>query len=484
MLALLFALVPVQQSPQAQRTGPLPVERPNVAVIVIDDVGVDMIGAYGEAPVSAPCTPEIDALAAEGLLFRNAYTNPWCSPSRAQILTGRHGFRTGVGQVVGQGGHQSGLPVAEDTLPELLVGYDSAAIGKWHLAHPEERNGDGQGVGHALRSGFDVFRGTTHNLGVGPVPAPTGCVQECVDGPWDYFRWVKTEDCNQFCETTYATIDVEQDALEAAASFREPWLLYVSYHAAHLPTHVPPAELCPGAAGCTCTTIDGDETDIELAKAMVEALDTSVGSLVAGLRALDPEVYVFLIGDNGTYGGVSEGTPGGCFDPNRAKGTVYEAGVNVPFVAVGPGVPSAEIDALVSSVDLFATVLELGAAPSSQGPQGPIDAVSLVPYLLGATGPLRSTVYAESFEPNGLPFAPTRHERMVRNERYKLVVCTDDTGTVVEEFFDLALDPCEAIDLCAGTACASLPAGAQEAYDALQAELARLGVAGGTAASR
>lgn len=123
---------------------------PNLALVVLDDVGVDRLAVYGETPTGSrpACTPNLDALAAEGLLFRRAYANPLCSSTRAQILTGRHGFRTGIGGLITSSGEGPGLSLRERTLPELLAFHDSAAIGKWHLAPPAK-----EGLQHPLRSG-------------------------------------------------------------------------------------------------------------------------------------------------------------------------------------------------------------------------------------------------------------------------------------------------------------------------------------------
>lgn len=121
---------------------PFPSSAPNIVLVLADDMGVDLVGAYGETS-NPPCAPHIDQLAAEGLLFRNAWTNPLCVPSRAQLLTGRYGFRTGLG-TTGQG---SNLSLSEVTLPEMLVGYTSAALGKWGV-------GSSGGSGHPNDSGF------------------------------------------------------------------------------------------------------------------------------------------------------------------------------------------------------------------------------------------------------------------------------------------------------------------------------------------
>jgi arylsulfatase A-like enzyme len=110
---------------------------PNVLIVLLDDVGTDKIGAYAEHPRPAH-TPNLDALAAEGVLFRNAWATPQCSPSRAALLTGRYGRRSGVGRTVQAYESSYELPPDELTLPEMLRGapdaWDSSEVGKWHLA--------------------------------------------------------------------------------------------------------------------------------------------------------------------------------------------------------------------------------------------------------------------------------------------------------------------------------------------------------------
>lgn len=128
-LSCLFLLA----SPAASQIGELP-NFDRIAVIVLDDVGVDMLSCYGEG-ADTPNTPHICGLAQEGVLFRNAWANPTCSPTRATVQTGRYGFRNGVS------GPGVVLPDAEVTIPEVLadpinehLGFNTAAIGKWHLS--------------------------------------------------------------------------------------------------------------------------------------------------------------------------------------------------------------------------------------------------------------------------------------------------------------------------------------------------------------
>ena len=123
----------------------------NVLLIIADDIGVDGIGCYGY-PNAAP-TPVIDQLAQQGVRFTAAHACPTCSPTRASLLTGRHGFRTGVGQPIG--GTLSGeLPASEVILPEILspANVTSGLIGKWHL-------GSGLGLSTPTVMGFDLFTG-------------------------------------------------------------------------------------------------------------------------------------------------------------------------------------------------------------------------------------------------------------------------------------------------------------------------------------
>jgi len=478
-------LVPASFAQQARGAG---IERPNIVVIVVDDLGVDKIGAYGEAPpgVSAPCTPNIDGLAREGVLFRNVWTNPFCSPSRAQILTGRHGFRTGVGAVIPAQSAVGGLSaVREHMIPRVLLGYATAAVGKWHLS-----DSSAGGLQHPVTAGFGSFAGSLYNLTSAAVPeggvgTPLDCSQ---GGRLDYYHWVKTWDpdrsglLRQTCSTRYATTETADDAILAVQRMQAPWFLYVSFNSAHRPFQPPPARLrrtvgCPTNYSWSTTN---DTPDI--ADAMIEVMDAELGRMLDAIRSADPEAYIILVSDNGTDELASQGEVGTCVDPERAKGTLYEGGIRVPLIIAGPGVVAGEVDALVNSTDIFATVGELASAQASAE-----DSVSLVPYLRGDPTPRRQFIYAERFFPNldtpddpfTLPFAPLYHLRTARSERFKLFRFTDHTGSEFEELFDLEADPCELVGLNGGFGALdpdSLSPVARSEYVALRAEMIRLGV--------
>jgi arylsulfatase B len=432
-LACLPLLLPVlaQSIPLGQDIAALKAA-PNIVVIVADDFGVDMLNAYAEG-ASPPCTPNVDALASQGMLFRNAWTNPVCSPTRAALLTGRHGFRTGVGTPVGT--NEAGLPLSEVTLPEMLLGYESTCVGKWHLS-------GNLGLDHPRDQGFDHFAGFIR-----------GAVQ-------DYFQWPKVVNGSPQGSSTYSTTDIADEAVSALGTMQEPWFLQVNFNAPHSPFHVPPTSLCPGLP-CThnwCGNLPTNPTNAELGKAMVEAMDTELGRILARIEQVDPNAYVVFMGDNGTPAQLSEFP----FLANHAKGTMYEGGVNVPLIVKGPRVLAADCDALVSSVDLFATFAQLAQVRARTD-----DSISMVPYFRAPHLQLREMTYTESFSPNGgsLPFA--QHSRAVREERYKLIRITGQA----DQFFDLELDPFETNNLLPG-----LNASEQIAHDSLVAELVRLGV--------
>lgn len=405
---------------------------PNILIVVADDVGVDLLNAYGES-TAAPCTPNLDALAQDGLLFRNAWACPVCSPTRAALLTGRHGFRTGIGNVLTN--TDSGLALSETTLPELLTSYSSACIGKWHLS-------GAAGPFHPNDSGFQHFDGFLR-----------GAVN-------DYSSWPRVVDGQTSLSSTYTTLEFTDQAIAQITSLPQPWLVVLNYNAAHSPYHVPQASLCPvGACATTwCEAATPNSNERRLARAMVESLDVKLGELIAAVDATSPNSYVFFLGDNGTPPSVSISP----FTAAHAKGTLYEGGVNVPLIVRGPGVRRGECEALVAATDIYATVAQLARVPSRAE-----DSISLTPYFRQPSLALRPWVYTELFSPNGAqpPFAT--HERAIRDARYKLIRRTG----APDEFYDLELDPFETNDLFG-----SLNAAQQLRYDALSAELFALGV--------
>lgn len=353
----------------------------NVLFIVADDVGVDNISGYEEHTQSAN-TDNIDSLADSGVLFRNAWVNPMCSPSRASLYTGRHAFRHGVLHP-----SQADLPTGEETIAEVMhdAGYATALFGKWHL---------GTSVGsRPTEQGFDYFSGSLDS------------------GIDDYFAWTKTQMTSgsttetEVAETGYATSVNVSEAETWIASQTDPWMVTLAFNAGHSPYHVPPSSLhnvsLSGSEGDACG--GGGDPVKKCYRAMVEAMDTEIGNLISWLDGegqLDNTLIIF-IGDNGTPGNVI--VDNGVFSSTHGKSTVYEGGVNVPLIVYGPALgiqQGVEIDSLVQGLDVFETMVDVSGGSSSSGIT--IDSQSLVDYLVGNTVTNeRSSLYTELYKSDG-----------------------------------------------------------------------------------
>ncbi|HNH50687.1 MAG TPA: sulfatase-like hydrolase/transferase, partial [Myxococcota bacterium] len=241
----------------------------NVLILLTDDIGIDKTAIYGEHPTPAP-TPNIDALASKSVLFRNAYAQPTCSPSRASLLTGRHPTRHGTGRWIHPSAQSFALPQDELTIPELLrlapQAWTTALYGKWHLAgyasdHP---------AFHPLNVGFDHFVGILNN--------PRDAMHDD-DNPGDeadYFNWEKDDHGSLFWTDSYLLTDSFYAAAAAIPTLPEPWFVIVATSGAHSPLHNPPAELL-------AEPLPEDATPLQQYTAMVEAVDTSIGGLLAGV---------------------------------------------------------------------------------------------------------------------------------------------------------------------------------------------------------
>ena len=411
---------------------------PNILVIIADDLGVDMVGAYGEAPDPAH-TPVIDNLASHGLLFRNAYADPVCSPSRAALITGRDCRHNTFGWGTDYYKEGTELPLSEVCIPEALPpAYRKFAVGKWHLGSLKL-----SGPLHPNLQGFEHFRGCT---GVFPGFIGNG-----------YYDWTKVTDGVESECTTYATTQTVDDTLDLIyLAGGSPWFAWVAFNAPHAPFHKPP----PNLHTYSLPTDIASHIPIHV-KATTQAMDTEIGRLFTTLGSgVLANTYVIFVGDNGTDKNATTAP----FNPDHAKGTVYEGGINVPLIIAGPGVATGECDALVSITDVFATIMQLtGSAATAQ------DSVSLVPYFTQPALPsLRATAYSEMFKPNGTG-AFSMRLRALRGPRYKLMYSyTLSNLPTTQQFFDLQADPWETQDLLGGP----LDAQEQSAYDDLSGQLA------------
>lgn len=401
--------------------------RENVLVVVLDDVGVDKLGAYRVHPTPSP-TPVLDALVDSGVRFDRAYGSPTCSPTRASILTGRTPSRHGIGEWLDPREDLYGLPDAEVTFAELArgAGWSTAAVGKWHVSvfdggHPERDPQD---------QGFDHYRGVLAN--------PDSRVHE--DGQIaGYYHWERVDDGRFSFSDTYLTTAQADDARDLVRTLPEPWVLYVAFNAPHIPFHVPPPALATLVADTAPDTYD----------AMTGAMDTELGRFLDGI---DPEVRerttVVVVGDNGTPGH-SIRPP---WNPLYAKATMTEGGIRIPLAVSGPRVrePGAVSSVLVHATDVFATVAEIVGVDVADLPFD-VDGQSLLPYVDDPSAPgARSAVLVEQFGPDG-DRERTWLDRAVVGPDHKLVrrlgeadqltAVTTDPSDEIEVTDDAAREP-------------------------------------------
>ncbi len=321
-------------------------QKPNILFIVGDDMGYADVGFHKCQDIP---TPNLDALAAAGVRFTSGYVSgPYCSPTRAGLMTGRYQQRFG---------HEfnptgpSGLPLTEITIADRLkaAGYVTGLVGKWHLGSKPEM--------HPQKRGFDEFFGF-------------------LGGAHSYF------DAAAILRGTQPIkeMDYTTDAFgrEAAAFIEKhkakPWFLYLAFNAVHTPMHATNDRLAkfPGIADKQRRTYD----------AMMLALDDAIGRVRKKLTdtGLDQNTFVFFISDNG--GPTMPGTTinGSRNDPLRgSKRTTLEGGIRVPFLITWPGhVKAGVYDQPVIQLDATATALTLAGAKTDK-----LEGVNLLPFLTG-----------------------------------------------------------------------------------------------------
>jgi arylsulfatase A-like enzyme len=349
---------------------------PNLIVILADDLGYADLGCYGSTTIA---TPRLDRMAREGLRFTDAYAAaPFCSPARAALLTGRLPARAGLPYVLFPTEHH-GLPAAEITIAELLRGrgYATACVGKWHLGWDAPFR--------PLAQGFDRFHGLPHTNDVREWRIGDAFTQLSMFAP------LTRVEGERVVESPVDQAELTRHYTEEAVAFiranrARPFFLYLPHTMPHVPQYA-----SPRFAGKSRGGLYGDT---------VEELDWSTGVILDTLRELqlDARTLVIFTNDNGAparAGGANtakksakENFPGrqlaGSNGPLRAgKGTTYEGGVRVPFIAWWPGriAPRAAVTAPISHLDLFPTFAALAGAPLPAGVT--LDGADVTALLLG-----------------------------------------------------------------------------------------------------
>ncbi|MFM2266769.1 MAG: hypothetical protein RL757_209 [Bacteroidota bacterium] len=398
----------------------------NVILIIADDLGSDWCG-FQENRMDTVNMPNVRRLLARGVRFSNAWANPICSPTRAGILTGRYSFRTGVGTVI-TGAATAQLDTAEITIPKLLKSaaaptrYACANVGKWHLQSAMPAN-----YNNPSRMGYDYYAGVFTGQ-----PVTT------------YTNWTKITNGVASTSTNYCTTETANDAINwlGQQNNTKPFFLWLAFNAPHFPFHLPPDSL-HSYRNLSGTTADINQNPKSYFKAMAEAMDNQIGKVYTWLQAnnkLDSTDIIF-IGDNGDETRTTQTAI-----VARSKGTVYQAGIHVPFIISGPSVVNQGrvSTALVNVHDLFATILELGGFANwrSQIPANkPVDSKSLVPILKNTATEARPWAYSEIFDVSA---TSPNNTRAMRNTTYKLMHFDNPER---QEMYNWLTDPNETTNL-------------------------------------
>lgn len=409
--------------------------KPNVIVILADDLGYADVGFNGCKDIP---TPNIDSLAKHGVRCSSGYvSHSFCSPTRAGLMTGRYQQRFG---------HENnpaylpedtkvGLPLSQKTIADVMksAGYVTGAIGKWHLGaapcfHPNER-------------GFVEYFGF---LGGGHIYLPG-----LKGGPEYTVPLLRNKEPVELKDYVTDVLSAEAAAFVARHK-TEPFYLYVAYNAVHTPLQAPEKYLSR-FAGIT------DERRRTYA-AMNSAMDDGIERILRALRdgGIERDTMIWFFSDNG---GPPHNVAPTCNDPLRGhKGTLYEGGIRVPFVVQWrAGLPEGAVcKQPVISLDVLSTAAALAGAKLPEGVK--LDGVNIAPHLKGEvkTPPHERLFWRTG---GGTSWA-------VREGRYKLVKPGKDAAP---QLFDLNNDIIEAKDLAGEKP--DVAARLQKAFDAWNAEL-------------
>ena len=423
--------------------------RPNVVLIFTDDQGYGDVGAYGSPNIK---TPNIDQLAAEGILFTSFYSAIRCGPSRAALMTGSYPARNSMAFNSDPFNHW-GIHPDEITIAELLKkrGYATLHLGKWHLGDDPEFL--------PSRNGFDEFFGLPHSndmwpfadripLGNPPDPRHIAIMDRVkyTGSPWPTLLSAMPKKYwypdlplilnEQVIETNPDQSQLTKRFTKYALEFieahqSEPFFVYLAHPMPHVPVHA-----SEDFIGHSLRGLYGDA---------VEEIDWSVGEIMAKLEelGLDENTLVIFTSDNGPWLGY--GIDGGSAGPlKNGKGTSYEGGFRVPAVMRWPGkIPAGRrTSEIAANMDIFPSVAKIAGAelPADRI----LDGRDLTPLITGKTesGPHETFYffgdsYTEDWQPNKIP-----NLLAIRKGRWKLhFQTTSGRGTGHgRELYDLGSD--------------------------------------------
>jgi arylsulfatase A-like enzyme len=440
-----------------------PANKPNVIVILADDLGWADLSCYGSTFHESP---NLDKLAAQGMRFTQGYSSsPYCSPSRAAIMTGRHPARLKITDYI-PGNKKSGkllpaemkmaLPLEEVTIAEVLrdAGYATWHVGKWHLGsrgfYPEDQGFQVNIAGHASGAPKSYF--------------------------WPYGNDYSTEDAKvhgapvpglkeggQQGEHLCDRLTSEAIKLIEKREVKKPFFLYLPYYDVHTPLMAKPelvkkyetkaASLgLPSMLKVPRYTEDnrahgggvhkypGQQVN-PIYAAMIETMDANIGRLMAKLAELgiaENTLVIFTSDNGGHLFSTTSNRPLRC-----GKGWLYEGGVREPWIVKWPGVtkPGSTCDVPIINTDILPTVLEVVGQP--QRPELHKDGVSFANLLKGETKPVHDALFWHFPHYSTMGSGPCSS---VRVGDWKLIEWLEDDSA---ELFNLATDLSEKNDVAA-----------------------------------
>ena len=382
-------------------------QKPNVIIIMADDLGYGDLSCYGSEQIN---TPNIDSLSEHGLTFTDYHSNGSVStPTRAALLTGRYQQRSGLEGVIYVRGEtrQTGMAPSEVTFAEVLkdAGYATGIMGKWHLGYKKQFN--------PIHQGFDKFYGyVSGNIDF----------HSHYDNAGIYDWW---HNLDTIREEGYVTDLITEHSVEFIRENKDnPFLLYISHEAPHVPFQGrnDTAYRFPGKEFSYLGPVEDTAATY---KEMVEVMDEGIGRVMKTLRELnlEKETFVFFCSDNGARFGSNGGLRGD-------KGSLWEGGHRVPAVAYWKGkIEPGRTDELAVSFDLFPTMLSITG--TEQPDSLKLDGKDLSPlFFQGRDMPERTAVWRY------------RGQKAVRKGKWKLMITESDIL-----LFDLNTDLQESNDL-------------------------------------
>jgi arylsulfatase A-like enzyme len=468
-------------------------------VLVLDDIGPEHFSFYDQGLYSTVATPKartpnLDALAAAGLIFDNAYAAPVCSPTRAGINTGLVAHKTGQGTTsTATESPPSRLDDSLQWLPEALRDgrgqgvYFRSAWGKWHLCTPIVGGAPTGNDGHPSANGYQRYGGQMINAG-----------GNAANGDYDHYVWRYVTNSGVTVTSTqigatadylaegvavpgsnasYAT-DNNWDAGRNARDFvawanglSRPFIAYFCPNPPHAPYQVPPLAYLSGATIAELAAegmaqgykVASNETDARrrlVFRAGIEAVDYWVGWIRDNLNPTKLATMMTIVsGDNGTQDDCVDETEDAPLVKAHAKRTVYAQGCRVPFFVHGPLVaaPGRRTSHMVHSIDIYRTCIDIGVAPLAfTHAPADLDSKSFYPIIRNpAATPARDRIWTHTFSPNvalgAYPAGITRDTYSIRDASWSYVFLFAN-NVVTEQFFNLSSDPWETTNLYASGA--------------------------------